>query len=106
MIYSMDQLPRFQKNFGRPYIYKNMLLLMASDWFLNSKTLGLINEALPLTVAFEEEGGFESPEPSRPRNLLKMFTLYQCFRKSSAQCLWMKYKTWKSSFHLSLTALS
>ena len=71
MIYSMDQLPRFQKNFGRPYIYKNMLLLMASDWFLNSKTLGLINEALPLTVAFEEEGGFEDPEPSRLKKYIK-----------------------------------
>jgi len=71
MIYGMEQLPRFQKNFGRPYIYKNMLLLMASDWFLNSKTLGLINEALPLTIAFEEEGGFEDPEPSKLKKYIK-----------------------------------
>ena len=71
MIYSMDQLPRFEKNFGRPSVYKNMLLLMASEWFLQPKTLKLINEALPITETFEKEKGLENPEPTKLKKFIK-----------------------------------
>ena len=64
-MYNITELPRFQKNFGRPYIYKNALLLMASEWFIDDKTLPLINGALPVMQRFENEEGLEDPEPTR-----------------------------------------
>ena len=79
-MYNITELPRFQKNFGRPYIYKNALLLMASEWFIDDKTLPLINGALPVMQRFENEEGLEDPEPTKLRNTIneplnEVFTL-------------------------------
>ena len=66
--YGYTQIPEFAQ---RPYVYKNVLLLMASDWFLDKKVLKLINEAVPAVERFEKNLGFKNPEKTKLKSLIE-----------------------------------
>ena len=45
----------------KPYVYKNLALLMAGDWFLDKGLAKLIVDAIPAVERFEAREGFEDP---------------------------------------------
>ena len=72
--YGYTQIPEFAQ---RPYVYKNVLLLMASDWFLDKKVLKLINEAVPAVERFEKNLGFKNPEKTKLKSLIEQDGQYK-----------------------------
>lgn len=64
----LGQLSALEK---KPYVYKNVLLLMASDWFVEKKISKLIVDAIPLLEIFEKGEGFTNPEKTELRSIIK-----------------------------------
>jgi len=84
----------------RPYVYKNLALLMAGDWFLEKEIAKTITDSIPAIDRFEKREGFEDPEETELSELIKepVKEVYpcQCFQKNFAQCWLMKLIIWKS----------
>ena len=55
----------------RPYVYKNLALLMAGDWFLEKEIAKTITDSIPAIDRFEKREGFEDPEETELSKLIK-----------------------------------
>jgi len=55
----------------RPYVYKNLALLMAGDWFLEKEIAKIITDSIPAIDRFERRQGFDDPEETELSKLIK-----------------------------------
>jgi len=66
--YDSKTIPEEEK---RPYVYKNLALLMAGDWFLEKKVAESITDSIPAIDKFTKREGLEDPEETELSKLIK-----------------------------------